>query len=270
MVLLSRTVRFCISPAMLRSGAAPHEADRYNTFAAWPSMDGLGWYFELEVCCRGEVDPRTGYFLNIKTIDEAVRQTAIPTLHRALKASSEQNMPRPESILPDLGGALDGRLFGCVAIIRLKLTPFLLFELESNAMNRCVVRQQFEFAASHRLHCNDLTADENRRIFGKCNHKNGHGHNYRLEVGIAIQAGPNAPPFRIAEVEKLVSAAVIDRFDHKNLNADCAEFAQLNPTVENIAVVCHSILQPILASAGHEIRDVTVWETEKTRCTYPA
>jgi 6-pyruvoyltetrahydropterin/6-carboxytetrahydropterin synthase len=63
---------------------------------------------------------------------------------------------------------------------------------------------------------------------------------------------------------------VVERFDHTHLNLDTAEFAEVNPSVERIARVCHDLLARRLAEAGAELDHVTVWETEKTRCTYPA
>lgn len=133
-------------------------------------------------------------------------------------------------------------------------------------MAQCVIRQQFEFAASHRLDCESLSPQENRRLFGKCNNEAGHGHNYRVEVAVAIDPGS---PFSLADLEAVVSRVLIERFDHKYLNVDCAEFADLNPSVENIARVSHDLLEPELAAAAMKLRAVTVWETDKTSCTYP-
>src|SRR5688500_20138902 len=74
MLELSRTVRFCLNDAR---GERP---PRHNTFSAWPPMRGLGRYYELDVRCAGEADPLTGYFINIKHIDEAVRGHVLPHL----------------------------------------------------------------------------------------------------------------------------------------------------------------------------------------------
>ena len=69
---------------------------------------------------------------------------------------------------------------------------------------------------------------------------------------------------------KELDDAVIDRFDHKHLNADCPEFATLNPSVENIARVCHDLLEPRFADSGAALAHVEVWETPKTSARYPA
>ena len=45
-------------------------------------------------------------------------------------------------------------------------------------------------SASHRLHSDALSAEENRTAYGKCNNPHGHGHNYVVEV---LVGGPVHP-----------------------------------------------------------------------------
>ena len=139
-------------------------------------------------------------------------------------------------------------------------------------MDRFSISQQFEFAAAHRLHCADLSEAENRRVFGKCNNPHGHGHNYRLEVAVSVPmpAEGQWAGFGLPDLERIVGERVVERFDHTHLNLDTPEFARLNPSVENIARVCHDLLADPIAAAGAALDHVTVWETEKTSCTYPA
>ncbi len=261
MLLLTRTVRFCL-------GEAPDEltSARHNTFAAWPSMSGLGRYYEIEVRCVGEADPRTGYFLDIREIDEAVRGGAIPLIAAAIRSDPAVD---PWSLLAPLFAAVNDRVGGRTRELTWRLTPFYSVSLEEHSMPRCIVRQHFEFAASHRLNCADLSPQENRRLFGKCNNDAGHGHNYRVEVAVLID--PASPrPFHLGTLEAVVNRTIVDRFDHRYLNVDCPEFAHVNPSVENIARISHDLLKPALAQAGLNLRAVTIWETDKTCCTYPA
>jgi 6-pyruvoyltetrahydropterin/6-carboxytetrahydropterin synthase len=96
--------------------------------------------------------------------------------------------------------------------------------------------RRYAFSASHRLHTNLLGAEENRRIFGKCNNPHGHGHNYFLEVTLAgepdQQTGLLAP---VAQIDGCVRQAVLSRLDHTHLN-DLPEFAALVPTTENLGL----------------------------------
>ena len=262
---LSRTVRFCIS---LDGRHLRDASKKANTYAAWPSSDHLAAYFELTVACRTTVDPVTGYMMNISEIDRAVRDHAIPRIERAV---AERRSTRPAQLLPDLVDCLRTALNDSVCAVSWHLTPFHAIRIDVNAMDRYLVTQQFSFAAAHRLHCSSMSEDENRRTFGKCNNPNGHGHNYRLEVAVSqpIPGADSAPRLPLPELEHLVDEHVVQRFDHTHLNLDTAEFADLNPSVEHIAKICHDLLRDPIASAGGRLERITVWETEKTSCTYP-
>ncbi len=127
--------------------------------------------------------------------------------------------------------------------------------------------QCFEFSASHRLHVARLSDEDNRRYFGKCNNPHGHGHNYQVEVTIGRQVPDEAGTvLPLPRFEDIVKHEVIDRLDHTHLNADVPEFAELNPSVENIARTIWSYLDGKLAPAT--LRRVRVWETGKTYAEY--
>lgn len=281
MVILSRTVRFSVNdPAPGRSQPAPGGRDDiHNSFAAWPSMTGLGRHYELDVACRGEVNPKTGYFLNIKEIDAAARAGALPVIARACV---EAPGAEPSALMPRIVGAIDEALRGRVQRVRWRLSPTYSVEMEKERMNRAVIRQRFEFAASHRLHVPAMTDEENRACFGKCNNPGGHGHNYHVEPAVEVEVPgsapgasgvPGAPRFTLADLERITNETIIARFDHSHLNTDTAEFGPksgMNPSVENIAKVCFNLLAPRVKESGGTLRNVTVWETEKTSSTYPA
>jgi 6-pyruvoyltetrahydropterin/6-carboxytetrahydropterin synthase len=127
--------------------------------------------------------------------------------------------------------------------------------------------QKFEFSAAHRLHNPDLSDEENRRLFGKCNNPHGHGHNYELQVTVKGTPPDHSALIAIDDFERIVAETVIDRFDHKNLNAQVPEFAELIPSVENIAMVIYRLLRPQFAGKAL-LASVTVWETPKTWCEY--
>jgi 6-pyruvoyltetrahydropterin/6-carboxytetrahydropterin synthase len=267
MLRLSRTVRFSVN-----DDAAPGAPT--NTFAAFPTMNGLGRHYELEVVCEGDADPLTGYFLNIKDIDQAVRTAVIPAIARACRETPRAD---PGAVLGACLPALDRELgAGRVRSMRWWLSPYYSVEVHMGGANVAVLRQQFEFAAAHRLHVSSLSERENRELFGKCNNPSGHGHNYRVEPAVEVPVGTrDAPAFTLAVLERVTHETIIKRFDHMHLNRDTVEFADgtgLNPSVENIAKVCFDLLGPAVAGGGGgaKLREVTVWETDKTSCTYPA
>lgn len=94
------------------------------------------------------------------------------------------------------------------------------------------------FNAAHRLFVKEWNDEKNLEIFGKCSNPNYHGHNYELEVGITGELDPKTGfLMNLTILTQIIKEEVEDRFDHKNLNVEVPEFADLNPTVENIAIV---------------------------------
>jgi 6-pyruvoyltetrahydropterin/6-carboxytetrahydropterin synthase len=130
------------------------------------------------------------------------------------------------------------------------------------------LNHQFEFSASHRLYSAKLNDEENRKTFGKCSNPNGHGHNYELEVSLSGTPDSSGMLMPLPELERIVNEQVIEPFDHKHLNAEVPEFRDLNPSVENIAIVIFRRLKPRFENAGARLASVTVWETPKTWCEY--
>lgn len=269
MVELSRSVRFSVALG------GPSEAGQSgrNTFAGWPTMTGLGAYYQLDVTCRGEADSTTGYLLNISEIDGAVRRHALPLIVAAVRTSPSVH---PASLLPAVLDALREPLKGLLASVSWRLTPYYSVAMTVDQSDQFVLTEVFEFAAAHRLNCGALSPEENRALFGKCNNASGHGHNYRVEVSVVAPLTMPATAesidhsFSSLQLERIVDETVVQRFDHKNLDVDTEEFAAINSSVENIAKVCFDLLEPEVAAAGAKLRRVRVWETEKTSSTYPA
>lgn len=236
-------------------------------------MRGLGRHYELLVECVGEADPQQGMFYNVAEIDSRVRRAALPRIDAACR---DTPWAEPGVVLPSIVRATSDALEGRLASITWRLSPTYSVEMESRDMTSVRIRQRFEFAASHRLHCEEYSPEQNREVFGKCNNPWGHGHNYHIEPVVRAPLAPGSPGFTLAALEKATAEAIIQRFDHKHLNNDCPEFdtskGGLNPTVENIARVCFERLAPVIAAApgGATLERVTVWETEKTSCVYPA
>ena len=268
-IALQRTVRVGIpfpKPRELKENEVPQA--RRNGFAGIPPSDGFTAHHEVTVECVGMPDRSTGYLVGIQELDAVVRTHVFPLL-QAFCEGPERITPldavrrMSEAVMPTMPAHAEFRS------LTWSPGPFIRYSWRTDMPTFAVMTESFEFSAAHRLHCPELSDEENRRTFGKCNHPSGHGHNYRIAVAARVPTGAGAGSFGSAAMEAIVMRTVIDRFDHKHLNLDCAEFAKLNPSVENIAMVCHGLLAPELATAGVEIDHVTVWETEKTSATYP-
>jgi 6-pyruvoyltetrahydropterin/6-carboxytetrahydropterin synthase len=134
-------------------------------------------------------------------------------------------------------------------------------------MPRCVVTRRVHFNAAHRLWNPAFSEAENERVFGVCNNPNFHGHNYNLDVSVAGEIDPaTGYVFDINRLKEVIEECVVRHLDHKNLNLDVAWFRELNPTAENIAVVCWRLLEPAVRPAT--LVRIRLWETERNYVDY--
>jgi 6-pyruvoyltetrahydropterin/6-carboxytetrahydropterin synthase len=262
MLRLTREVRFAIDRD--RDEQLAHRPT--NSYGGFPSLRGFGTYLAIQVSVSGQVDPGSNYLLNIKHIDATVRERAIAFVEKAVRGPERKSPEQVVASLFDLLRAAWPNLR--LDELRLCLSPFLAVSACGMELPMVRLSQKFEFSATHRLHNSALSAEENVRIFGKCNNPHGHGHNYEVQVTIVGQPDASGVLIDVPLFEKIVASAVIDRFDHKNLNIELPEFGELIPTVENIATVIYRLLRPRFDGAGAKLAGVTVWETPKTWCEY--
>jgi 6-pyruvoyltetrahydropterin/6-carboxytetrahydropterin synthase len=97
------------------------------------------------------------------------------------------------------------------------------------------VTRRYEFAASHRLHSEQLGEEENQRLYGKCNNPFGHGHNYVVEVSVTGPADEvTGRAVDTDRLDALVRSQIVKPFDHHNLNTEVPVFAEVVPTSENL------------------------------------
>ena len=260
---LVRQVRFSINPFL------PQDSRGYNSFASRPAGEGLAIFLELSVEVTGRVVPATGFVVNVTEIDKAVREFAVPIFTGRIK----QDFNRAKHIgLSEIAGLLRSAWdqladkFGTASLseLSLKLNPFRKIALDSKDLDMIYFCEKFEFAAMHKLWNDEFSEQHNLEVFGKCANPTGHGHNYIVEIMLQMPA--NREDFRIGDFERIVDDEFIKLVDHKNLNADVDQFGKTNPTVENIAGLAWNQLTGKFGQA--RLHRVTVWETDKTYCSY--
>lgn len=134
---------------------------------------------------------------------------------------------------------------------------------------KVAVYRKEHFNAAHRLY-NPLWDDAtNDKVFGKCNNPNYHGHNYELVVKLVGEIdAATGYVYDLKLLSDIIKETIIDRFDHKNLNEDTAEFKNLNPTAENIVVVIYNLLRAKI-DRKFELH-LRLYETPKNFVEYPA
>ncbi len=238
-----------------------------NSWGGWPSAVGISPYFVLRAGVEGPPDPVTGYLVNIQHIDVLLRERAIPLIAQRLAEHGVRTTG--EYLVRDIWSATIDHVPAPATLVGLELhtTPYLRYGVEGGNPDMVLLTQTFEFSASHRLHVDRLSPDENRKTFGKCNNPNGHGHNYGVEVRVSGQPDKvSGCVLPLPAFEDTVKREVIDKLDHKHLNSDVPEFAKINPSVENIAMVIWSMLAGKVAPA--KLDTIRVWETGKTYAEY--
>jgi len=219
-----------------------HQSSEENlhVFGALANRFNHGHNYLLEVTVTGSIDPATGMILNIKILDDLLQEVVvrqfdgkslndeIPYFYKAA--------PCLENLLLYLWDRIAPPEVVSLQSLELAATPRLSARLERGQPNAMTLTRQYEFAASHRLHLPEATHEENLRLFGKCNNPAGHGHNYLLEVTVTGEPDKETGMLvRLEDLDACVGRCVIDRYDHKNLNCDVPELADLNPTSELVA-----------------------------------
>jgi 6-pyruvoyltetrahydropterin/6-carboxytetrahydropterin synthase len=260
---LARQVRFSINPFLAE------KTEGFNSYASKPAGEGLAIFLELCVEVIGEVEPATGFVVNVADIDKNVREFGVPILTEKIKQDFSKAKHIGFSTLAELLKSVWNILsnkFGTARLskLSLKLNPFRKMAIDLKDLEMVYFSEKFEFAAMHKLWNDDFTEKQNLEVFGKCANPTGHGHNYIVEVAIKTPESING--FHISDFEKIVDNELIKIVDHKNLNTDVSHFTKTIPTVENITVFAWNKLEGKFGKAA--LHCVTVWETDKTYCTY--
>ncbi|MDB5327348.1 MAG: putative 6-pyruvoyl tetrahydrobiopterin synthase [Phycisphaerales bacterium] len=249
----------------VRLNFTPDAATGGSGHAGVPAVDSPAIQLTVGVTLAGEPDKVSGYLIDIKAVDDAVRRLAFARLSDAI-LFRRLALPGLAAMTFDfLKDAWPGRQ---VERIELAMSPYQYSAVIAGEPSVTQLSHRFEFSAAHRLHNPDLSEEENRQMFGKCNNPAGHGHNY--EVAVTLVGTPDLAGRLVSTVdlERLVEEHAISKVDHKHLNEQVPAFAELNPSVEYIARVIYGWLKEPLKTGNASLRSVTVWETPKTSCEY--
>ena len=118
-------------------------------------------------------------------------------------------------------------------------------------MSQATITRRSRFCAAHRLHTDQLSAEENWTTFGKCNNPNGHGHNYVVFVSVRGEMDPvTHQVIDLSKLDEVVQRIVVRRFDHQDLNKD-AEFATQTTTGENLVLLIWDLFVNAVPGGRH-------------------
>lgn len=260
---LSRLVRFSINPFL------PEDNSGFNSFVSKPAGEGLSIFFELTVALVGEVEPATGFVINVNNVDKNVQKYVVPIFAQQIREDFRQSKHigffEITKLLKSAWGQLADK-FGTAKLreLSLALNPFRKVAVDCEDCKMSYFSEKFEFAATHKLWNEEFSNQRNFEVFGKCANPTSHGHNYIVEVTIKRPADKGS--LCIGDFERVVDDEFIKLVDHKNLNVDVPYFAKTIPTVENIAAFAWEKLVGKFGEAA--LHCVTIWETDKTYCSY--
>jgi 6-pyruvoyltetrahydropterin/6-carboxytetrahydropterin synthase len=227
------------------------EANR-DLYGSWASPYSHGHNYTLFVTVEGTINPQHGMVCNIKLIDQVMKSRLIQRFDQKNLNDEvdyfKTHAPSLENLLTYIHSELsepgvlpaEAPLVG----IRLQENPTLYGELKLEETWKMTITRIYDFCAGHRLHNPALSEAENLDLYGKCFNPAGHGHNYVLEVSVEGEPDPRSGMLiNLYDLDKIVEAEVVDRYDHKNLNVDVPELVGKIPTCENVAQTIFSILK---------------------------
>ena len=119
---------------------------------------------------------------------------------------------------------------------------------------KAYLSRRYRVSASHRLHSEAYSAEENLAVYGKCNNPHGHGHNYAVEVTLGGRLNAETGMVcDLGELDEFARIHLIERFDGMNLNT-LDEFRDVVPTTENFTAEVYRIFQGFRGALGVRVR----------------
>lgn len=263
LVKLTRRVAFSSGHRYWFADRSPEQ--NREIFGPLASPYNHGHNYILDVECTGQIDSATGMVVNIKLIDNIVREKIVSAFDQKSINDEVQGFeniaPNIENLLMHFAEVLPFFLPTQVKLTALRLEEMPTLYGEWRPQNMITLTRVYEFAASHRLNAPTLSQSENIELFGKCNNPNGHGHNYELEVTVSGEPDPVTGFIaNLADLDAIVHSEVVDRYDHKNLNEDLEEFQDGITTSE---AVCYRIFERLKGKVPAKLERIRLKETAR-------
>jgi 6-pyruvoyltetrahydropterin/6-carboxytetrahydropterin synthase len=230
----------------------PAWSDERNrkVFGRCNNLHGHGHNYLLEVTIEGAVDDDTGMVVNLYDVKQVLQAVIEEFDHKDLHLDTpvfRSRIPTTENLSVVLWDRIAAKADGFqLSRIRLFEEEDLYVDYEGRHLGdapEVALTRRYQFSAAHRLHSPVLSEEENRKVFGKCNNPNGHGHNYTVEVTIRGSVSPETGMVTgLDHLDRVVNERVIQRFDHQHLNYDKA-FAETVTTGENLVLLLWELLE---------------------------
>lgn len=242
---------------------SPHltDTENFRLFGKAASPSGHGHFYRLQMTLRGDVDDEIGMISRDDECFRALRQIHDLLDHRNLitEVPELRDVPLTTEYLSRF---LYDILAEMLPVNRVQLWENPYFYAEYLGGDQHVMGISADFRAAHRLHSQYLSDEENRRIYGKCDNPNGHGHCYRVEAAIAGRLDDRSGTlFPLNRFQKGLADA-LKPWDYKHLDLDTGDFSDKPSTGENIV----QVLWPRMEKAiDHDLHRLRLWETPNNR-----
>jgi len=241
--------------------------DNSAAFGACSISPGHGHNYELIVSMAGPLNNQ-GMILNLSEVKHAIKSEVTDQLDfRFLNDIWEEfDVSKPTGLLPTteaLTKVIWARLQPHLPLAALRLyeQPRLWADYLGNTMEAYLTIRT-HFAAAHRLAKEELSQEENEKIYGKCARPNGHGHNYHLDVTVRGEINERTGMVcDLTALQCLIEDLVIEPFDHSNLNLDIPYFSTCVPTAENIALHIADRLSKPIKAIGVNLHKIKLQES---------
>ncbi len=259
--------RACFSASHLYWLPELSPADNHAQFGSCAITPGHGHNYELIVSMIGELNA-DGMVLNLSNVKHAIHEEITSQLDfRFLnEAWPEFDLSQPNGCLPTteaLARIIWTRLKPLLPLVGLRLyeQPNLWADYLGNAMDAYLTIRT-HFAAAHRLAREELSQEENEKIYGKCARPNGHGHNYLVDITIRGAIDKRTGMLcDLSKINQLIQDLVTEPFDHTFLNKDIPYFSECVPTAENIALHINDRLKQPIKKIGANLHKVRLQES---------
>ena len=128
------------------------------------------------------------------------------------------------------------------------------------------ITRRERFCSAHRLINNNLSEDDNQKLFGKC--YNLHGHNYQLFITVTGSISTiSGFVIDIKDLKQIINNKIIKKLDHQNINE--VDFMQDKiTTTENLCVAIWQELVEPIKQLGGKLYKIEIRETENNYFEY--
>jgi len=254
---ITRRFRFCASHRYFVSDW--NEEQNQAAFGLHTSKYGHGHNYTLDVTLKGEVNPITGMVINLSEVKKVIGAVVSRFDHAFLNVDLpyfSKIQPTAENVARIFWQLIEPDLPEGVFLHRVRLytTESVFAEYFGNE-DEAVFSKRFVFSATHRLNSDKLKDEENRIVYGKCNNKHGHGHNYEVIVSVRKPiddvTGMTLP---LKTLEKKIRNFLKTRLEGKRLDMEISYFRDKPATSENLIAFIHAGLEQELGPFLYRIK----------------